>query len=151
MKGTFSSKHHSGHTADSAIELLTESDDHSDFLSPPATQDQSGKKRKAEEDSQPVGKYCPAESKRRTTDRVLANLKSGNAELVEALERMESRKLEVYGKILGPPENGETDEKISRMDGRMGTMESKIGTMDSRMDTMDGKLDRILAKIDSLV
>jgi hypothetical protein len=64
---------------------------------------------------------------------------------------MESRKLDVYGKILGPPENDEMEEKISRMDRRMDTMDSRVGTMDSRMDTMDGQLDRILPKRDDLV
>jgi len=90
-----------------------------------------------------VGKYCPAESKKRVTDRIMHSIKEDGREMIDAVKEIEEKKMDRLEKILirvagvqSPvtQPDGQIEERVLKMEGDIGEMK---GTMERILDVLE--------------
>jgi hypothetical protein len=120
------------------------------------TDDGDAKKRKADAPT----KHAPAESKRRVTDRIMACMKQDGQELVTAVEKIETKKMDRLERILTRALSGRKGAQGGDGQGEDGQGQGTAGqagtsgneaTLEGRVNGLETKVDGIKSTLDRLV
>ena len=90
-------------------------------------------------------RYCPAQSKKRITDRIMGTIKEEGRYLVEAVEKMKEKKMDRLEEILskvagsGKPEIGQAEGLEKRVEAIEKGVEELKGGMNRLMDYLEKK------------
>jgi hypothetical protein len=110
------------------------------------TDDGDAKKRKGDAPT----KHAPAESKRRVTDRIMACMKQDGQELVTAVEKIESKKMDRLERIVTQALSGRKGGQGQGTAGQAGSSGNE-GALEERVNGLETKVDGIKSTLDRLV
>jgi len=84
-------------------------------------------------------RYCPAESKKRITDRIMGMMKEESRYLVKAVEMMEEKKMDRLEEILSTvADSGKTE--IGQAEG----LEKRVEAIEEAVEELKGGMNRLM-------
>jgi hypothetical protein len=125
MKNTMAARHRA-----SVVDLTTDD------------ADAETKKRKGDAPS----KHAPAESKRRITDRIMAEMKQDGQEFITAVQEMETKKMDRLEQILTRALSGRSQSGAAQAgpSGAGSELETRVSGLETKVDGIKSSLDRLV-------